>query len=65
MPDGFSRRPRAVETISERLARLGLASHEYPGPHMYFGGVGAAELAPQGLIAAGDARREAAVAVSP
>jgi gamma-glutamyltranspeptidase/glutathione hydrolase len=32
---------------------------------MYFGGVGAAELGPQGLIAAGDARREAAVGVSP
>jgi gamma-glutamyltranspeptidase / glutathione hydrolase len=65
LPDGSVRvdhEPSA--TISEGIARLGLASHEYPGPHMYFGGVGAAELGPQGLIAAGDARREAAVRVS-
>ncbi|HET7800701.1 MAG TPA: gamma-glutamyltransferase [Humibacillus xanthopallidus] len=66
MPDGKVRvdhEPSA--TISEGIAQLGLDSHAYPGPHMYFGGVGAAELGPQGLIAAGDARREAAVGVSP
>ena len=30
---------------------------------MYFGGVGAAVLGPDGLVAAGDARRDAAVGV--
>jgi gamma-glutamyltranspeptidase/glutathione hydrolase len=51
--------------IREAVARAGLASHEYAEPHMYFGGVGAAILAPDGdLQAAGDARREAATGVS-
>ena len=66
MPDGTPRVDHEPsETISEGIAQLGLASHAYHGPHMYFGGVGAAELGPEGLIAAGDARREAAVGVSP
>ncbi|MER7074029.1 gamma-glutamyltransferase [Terrabacter sp. NPDC000476] len=51
--------------IAAAIAASGLAAHAYPGPHMYFGGVGAAELGPRGLVAAGDARREAAVGVSP
>jgi gamma-glutamyltranspeptidase / glutathione hydrolase len=66
MPDGRVRVDHEPSpTISEGIAQLGLESHQYPGPHMYFGGVGAAELGPQGLIAAGDARREASVGVSP
>jgi gamma-glutamyltranspeptidase/glutathione hydrolase len=52
--------------IREAVARSGLTSHEYAEPHMYFGGVGAAAVAPSGeLQAAGDARREAATGVSP
>lgn len=44
---------------------LGLPSHVYPEPHMYFGGVGAAYRFPDGTVqAAGDSRREAAVGVS-
>ena len=66
MPDGS---PRVDHEPSEGIERavdeLGLASSGFPGPHMYFGGVGAAQLGPEGLLAAGDARREAAVAVSP
>ncbi|MDQ6935243.1 MAG: gamma-glutamyltransferase family protein [Actinomycetota bacterium] len=51
--------------IASAIAELGLASREYPEPHMYFGGVGAAyRHASGGLDAAGDARREAAVGVS-
>jgi gamma-glutamyltranspeptidase / glutathione hydrolase len=47
------------------VARSGLPSHEYAEPHMYFGGVGAAAVSPSGdLVAAGDARREAATGVS-
>ncbi|MCU1537801.1 MAG: Gamma-glutamyltransferase [Humibacillus sp.] len=66
LPDGSARVDHEPsETISAAVEELGLASHVYPGPHMYFGGVGAAELGAQGLIAAGDARREAAVGVSP
>jgi gamma-glutamyltranspeptidase/glutathione hydrolase len=52
------------DELAEAVAASGLASHAYPNPHMYFGGVGAAELAERGLVAAGDARREAAVGVS-
>lgn len=53
------------EEIEAAVARSGLPGHEYPEPHMYFGGVGAALQAPDGdLVAAGDARREAATGVS-
>jgi gamma-glutamyltranspeptidase/glutathione hydrolase len=52
------------EAITAAVEATGLPSHRYPGPHMYFGGVGAAVLGPDGLAAAGDARREAAVGVS-
>ena len=66
MDDGS---PRVEHEPSDEIAAAveatGLASHGYPGPHMYFGGVGAASLGPDGLVAAGDARREAAVGVSP
>ena len=52
-------------TVSaEAVAASGLPGHEYPEPHMYFGGVGAAMLdASDGLEAAGDPRREAATGV--
>ncbi len=51
--------------IAEAVDRSGLEGHEYPEPHMYFGGVGAAYRRSDGsLEAAGDARREAAVGVS-
>lgn len=50
--------------IETAVAASGLAGHEYPEPHMYFGGVGAAyRTATGGLLAAGDSRREAAVGV--
>ncbi|MEZ5095456.1 MAG: hypothetical protein R2731_04705 [Nocardioides sp.] len=52
--------------LAEAVAASGLAGHEYPEPHMYFGGVGAAYRTRSGeLQAAGDARREAAVGVAP
>jgi len=51
--------------IAAAVARAGLPAHEYPEPHMYFGGVGAALETPDGdLLAAGDGRREAATGVS-
>lgn len=51
--------------IAAAVAASGLPGHEYPEPHMYFGGVGAAYLSRSGdLQAAGDARREAEVGVS-
>ena len=53
------------DEISAAAEALGVEAYGYPGPHMYFGGVGAAQLGPRGLVAAGDARREAAVGVSP
>ncbi|EWT03154.1 gamma-glutamyltranspeptidase [Intrasporangium oryzae NRRL B-24470] len=53
------------EAISDAVAGCGLAAHAYPRPHMYFGGVGGAVLGDGKLVAAGDARREAAVGVSP
>jgi gamma-glutamyltranspeptidase/glutathione hydrolase len=53
------------EAIAAAVRNAGLTAHAYPGPHMYFGGVGAALLGADGLVAAGDARREAAVGVSP
>jgi gamma-glutamyltranspeptidase / glutathione hydrolase len=53
------------DEIAAAVARSGLPGHEYPEPHMYFGGVGAALETPDGdLVAAGDARREAATGVS-
>ncbi|MBB2987052.1 gamma-glutamyltransferase [Terracoccus luteus] len=51
--------------IAQAARALGLEAHGYPGPHMYFGGVGAAQLSDLGLVAAGDGRREAAVGISP
>jgi gamma-glutamyltranspeptidase/glutathione hydrolase len=53
------------EAIAAAVRNAGLPAHAYPGPHMYFGGVGAALLGADGLVAAGDARREAAVGVTP
>jgi len=51
--------------VAAAVGRSRLPSHEYPEPHMYFGGVGAAAVSPTGeLVAAGDARREAATGVS-
>ena len=51
--------------IAVAVAASGLAGHEYPEPHMYFGGVGAAYRDVTGdLQAAGDGRRAAAVGVS-
>ena len=58
--------------IDEAVAALGLEGNAYPGPHMYFGGVGAAcrwgtagvagdGTGGGGLEAAGDLRRAAAV----
>jgi gamma-glutamyltranspeptidase/glutathione hydrolase len=52
------------EGIAHAVAASGLDAHVYPGRHMYFGGVGAAQLGAHGLRAAGDSRREAAVGVS-
>ncbi|MEZ5092591.1 gamma-glutamyltransferase [Nocardioides sp.] len=52
--------------LAAAVAAAGLAAEEYAEPHMYFGGVGAAYLRRSGAVeAAGDARREAAVGVSP
>jgi gamma-glutamyltranspeptidase/glutathione hydrolase len=54
----------ADDGIRAAVATSGLPGHEYPEPHMYFGGVGAAFRHADGrLDAAGDARREAAVGV--
>lgn len=54
------------EQIAAAVEASGLRGNEYPEPHMYFGGVGAAQLGPDGrLEAAGDPRREAATGVSP
>ena len=63
--DGFVVEHERDEEIAAAVARSGLPAHEYPEPHMYFGGVGAAlETLDGELIAAGDARREAATGVS-
>lgn len=62
---GFTCEYERDEELAAAVASSGLPSHEYPEPHMYFGGVGAALLAGEGLLqAAGDQRREAAVGVS-
>ena len=51
--------------IAAAVSASGLAGHEYPEPHMYFGGVGAAHRTAAGsLEAAGDRRRDAAVGVA-
>jgi gamma-glutamyltranspeptidase/glutathione hydrolase len=64
--DGFVVEHERDEAIAAAVARSGLPAHEYPEPHMYFGGVGAALGTPDGgLLAAGDDRREAATGVSP
>jgi gamma-glutamyltranspeptidase/glutathione hydrolase len=65
-PDaGFVAEHEADDDLRAAVARSGLPSHEYAEPHMYFGGVGAAAVSPSGeLVAAGDARREAATGVS-
>ena len=66
MDDGSARvEHEPSDAIAAAVASSGLAAHAFPGPHMYFGGVGAALLGSEGLHAAGDARREAAVGVSP
>ena len=63
--DGFVVEHEADDDIAAAVERAGLPSHTYPEPHMYFGGVGAAAVSPTGdLVAAGDARREAATGVS-
>ena len=51
--------------LAAAVRASGLPGHEYPEPHMYFGGVGACHRdVDGGLQAAGDARREAAVGAS-
>jgi gamma-glutamyltranspeptidase/glutathione hydrolase len=66
MDDGSPRvEHEPSDDIAAAIDASGLPAHRFPGPHMYFGGVGAAVLGPDGLVAAGDARREAAVGVSP
>ena len=63
--DGLVVEHERDEAIAAAVARSGLPGHEYPEPHMYFGGVGAAFKTEDGdLVAAGDARREAATGVS-
>jgi gamma-glutamyltranspeptidase/glutathione hydrolase len=63
--DGFTVEYERDADLAEAVAASGLPGHEYPEPHMYFGGVGAAQRDAAGrLEAAGDARREAAVGVS-
>lgn len=50
--------------IAAAVRALGWASRDHGERSMYFGGVGAAHRAPDGILtAAGDSRREAAVAV--
>jgi gamma-glutamyltranspeptidase/glutathione hydrolase len=52
--------------IAAAVAAAGLAAHDHGELSMYFGGVGAAYRREDGrLLAAGDPRREAAVAVLP
>ncbi len=63
--DGFVVEHERDTSIGAAVARSGLPAHEYAEPHMYFGGVGAALSGPGGeLLAAGDARRDAATGVS-
>ncbi|HEX6151698.1 gamma-glutamyltransferase [Nocardioides sp.] len=63
--DGFVAEYEAEPALASAVVASGLPGHEYPEPHMYFGGVGAALLTADGLLeAAGDQRREAAVGAS-
>lgn len=63
--DGYVVEHERDDEIAAAVARSGLPGHEYAEPHMYFGGVGAAlGNSDGGLVAAGDARREAATGVS-
>ena len=63
--DGFTVEYERDPDLAAAVEASGLPGHEYPEPHMYFGGVGAALREPDGTLqAAGDARREAAVGVS-
>ena len=66
MLDGAFRVEHEADSgIGDAVRRSGLPGHEYPEPHMYFGGVGAAYRGLDGTLqAAGDARREAAVGVT-
>ena len=62
---GFRVEHEPDAAIAAAAGELGLPTHEYDGPHMYFGGVGAAGLGHDGQVhAAGDSRREAAVGVA-
>lgn len=64
-PGGFVAEYEADPELEAAVRASGLAAHEYPDLHMYFGGVGSAFRAADGsLRAAGDQRREAAVGVS-
>ncbi|MGZ5398500.1 MAG: gamma-glutamyltransferase [Nocardioides sp.] len=64
-PDGFSAEYERDDDLAAAVAASGVPGHEYPEPHMYFGGVGAALRTSDGLLeAAGDQRREAAVGTS-
>jgi len=61
---GYVVEHEADDEIRAAVAASGLPGHEYPEPHMYFGGVGAAYRFADGrLDASGDSRREAAVGV--
>lgn len=63
--DGFSVEYERDDDLAAAVAASGLPAHEYPEPHMYFGGVGAALRTADGMLqAAGDQRREAAVGTS-
>ncbi len=63
--DGFTAEYERDDDLAAAVAASGLRAHEYPEPHMYFGGVGAALRTGDGLLeAAGDQRREAAVGTS-
>jgi len=62
---GFTAEHERDPELAAAVAASGLRGHEYPEPHMYFGGVGAALRTADGeLVASGDRRREAAVGVS-
>ncbi len=62
---GFTVEHERDHDLAAAVAASGLPGHEYPEPHMYFGGVGAALRSGAGALeAAGDERREAAVGVS-
>ena len=62
---GFVVEHERDDAIAEAVASSGLPGHEYPEPHMYFGGVGAAYRSVTGSLEAdGDSRRDAAVGVA-